>query len=51
MVLKYHILEIAYYVDGTAFLGVFFVVFAIGKCLREGLLTTSDAFLSRDREA
>ena len=28
-----------------------FFVFAVGKCLREGLMTISDAFLSHDREA
>ena len=50
MVLKYHILEIAYYVDGTAIFGGF-VVFAVRKRLREGLLTTCDAFFSHDREA
>ena len=50
MVLKYHILEITYYVDKTAF-WVLFVIFAVVKRLREGLLNTSDAFLSHDREA
>ena len=27
------------------------MVFAVGKCLREGLLTTPDDFRSHDREA
>ena len=43
---------------GQHFFFFFFFVFggicninAVGKCLREGLLTTSDAFLSHDREA
>ena len=50
MVLKYHVLEITYYVDETAF-WVVFVIFAVVKRLREGLLNTFSVFLSHDREA
>ena len=49
---KYHILEISHYmyVDGKEFMGAF-VVFAVGKRLTEVSLTTSDTFLSHERES